>query len=158
MPPRDKIPAFLLYIALSGMILAGASMCFGQQSAARTLPSVLVTPRFQIDAQIVDEPAQVTYEPTPAVQGGVYVEPQTQAAPQPVYQAQSQVIYVQPPVAQVTPTPRQSPDMERYLRWRVFNSLMFNATYEQRGVLFHRYVRRPDAERNQFIIWSLMNQ
>ena len=92
--------------------------------------SVLVTPRTTLDVQVQQS------QQTPQV-----------AAP---------MQYVQPPpmqYAQPMPVERDS-HFRQYLRYRAW----FNAGYQRRGIVFPRYVRRPNAVRNQMALMYLWNQ
>lgn len=89
------------------------------------LQSVLVTPRVQLETQVVEQQQ-------PQVQ---YVQPQ----PQVQYQ------YVQP-------APQQN-WANAYWQYRMW----FNAHYQQRGILFPRYVRRRpgDPAFDYYHIWRM---
>ena len=75
---------------------------------------------------------QVEQQPQPQVQ---YVQPQQQV----VYQGQQ---------------PSSYDPWQRYLRLKMWE----RATYERRGILFPRYIRRPDATQRQMMLWYIWNQ
>mgnify|MGYP000449625935 CR=1 FL=1 len=113
------------------LVLVGTGLCQAQQS-------VLITPRVQLEARVTDtEPAPQVQETVPQVAPPVqYVQPQP-----------PQVYYIQPQ--------QQRPD---FMRLYMFNHMMHNATYARRGILFPRYVRRPDAMMRQYMVLRMMQQ
>ena len=114
------------------VLVAADGMCQAQQS-------VLITPRVQLEARVTDtEPAPQVQETVPQVAPPVqYTQPQP-----------PQVYYIQP-------QQQQRPD---FMRLYMFNHMMHNATYARRGILFPRYVRRPDAAMRQYMVLRMMQQ
>ena len=91
-------------------------------------------------------------------QHSVLITPRTTLDVQQVEQPQPQVQYVQPQVAApqhyAVPQASSYDPWQRYLRLKMWE----RATYERRGILFPRYVRRHDATQRQMMLWYIWSQ
>ena len=106
-----------------------AGLAFAITSTLYAQQSVLITPRTTLDVQQMEQPQVAA---SPHVQ---YVQPQQQV----VYQG---------------PQPSSYDPWQRYLRLKMWE----RATFERRGILFPRYVRRHDATQRQMMLWYIWSQ
>ena len=91
-----------------------------------------------------------------AQQYSVLITPRTTLDIQQAEQPQPQVQYVQPQpqVVYQAQQPSSYDPWQQYLKIQMWN----RATYERRGILFPRYIRRHDATQRQMMLWYIWSQ
>ena len=141
-------PTWILFCtAMFLFILFGCTLCVAQEEV-RIERSVLVRiPR----PELIDNGIQINREQLQQRIQEQYQQQQYQ--PQQYQQVQPQVIYMQAPQPQVAAPVHDH--WQNYIRYKMW----FNANYEQRGLLFKRYVRRdPRDTLFRYMMYSRMMQ